>query len=60
MKKENLKAPTHDGWLVAYQDKDGETHATNYFYKSKYQAQKKADELMLIEQKQYFITECTY
>lgn len=55
-----LKLPTNEGWIVVFVDENGKTKTTDYIYKSKAAAQRKADELMLIEQKEYFITECIY
>lgn len=52
--------PKNEGYIVVFKDIDGKTYSTDYIYKQKWRAQQKADELMLIEQKEYYVTECIY
>ena len=55
-----LKLPTKKGWVVGYIDRNGKTHYTDFYFKSRYHAQRKADELMFENQMKYFITKCLY
>jgi hypothetical protein len=55
-----LRLPKNNGWIVVFNDEKGKMHTTRFYYKQQWRAQQKADELMFIEQKEYYIAECSF